>query len=104
MKFNKICLAAVAASMLLGASVASADTAKCYKNPGNNNGHRYVVDYGPERFYLRVHRVVKERWDVMSRRGYVFDRNVNTRRILLARRSAKSVCRQLFNYNYASQR
>jgi hypothetical protein len=101
MKFKNLCISVVAANILLGASAASAYTAYCYKNPGNNNGHRYVINY-----YSQGYDVILSRWTKQVWKGnkYVDHSWLNIgRRYDHGSLSAAFVCKSYLNYNYATQ-
>jgi hypothetical protein len=101
MKLKHLSILAVTASMFLGASGASADTAFCYKNPGNNNGHRYVVNYWNDYHDVIVTKRTKQNW---NGRTYV-NAGTNGRRTRLTwTNHPKDICNRLYNYRYYQMR
>jgi hypothetical protein len=101
MKLRNICVSALAVSMFLGASAVSAKTAKCYKNPGNNNGHRFVVDYRSQYHDVIVTKEIKQEW-----RGGRYVDVVTTwhnpgKVIRWTTFNPSDVCKNLYNYRYS---
>lgn len=97
MELKKLCISAVGASMLIATSIASAETVTCYKNPGNNNGHRYVVSYSQQYNRAHIQNRVLQVWDG---RGYVDKKREGGKRVLSWTPNKAYVCKNLYGYKY----
>jgi hypothetical protein len=102
MKFKNLFISAVGACVFLGASAASAATAICYENPGNNNGHRFVVHYRTQGYDVILSKIFLENW---NGRKYVYGGKTGDlhRRLHWIGGDARSVCKRIYDYNYATQ-
>jgi hypothetical protein len=78
-------------------------TSYCYENPGNNNGHRYKVDYYSEGGDVYLKYWEKQTWDndkyVFGGKEYEYFRDGNL--LPETKFSPAAVCKKVFNVNYS---